>query len=421
MEGNAFEKSDGRTRPHRYAKHCGRVAVGLSGGVDSAVAAALLKKAGYDVVAVHLYCYDEGPYCTANEDRVMAIRVANYLKIPILIWDLRKEYKDKVMRYFFDEYKAGRTPNPDIVCNREIKFGIFLDRALRELKVDYVATGHYARIAKSSEFIVHSKNKDKRQMGSSTNYELRTKAAKPRYLLLRGVDNTKDQSYFLYTLTQKQLEHILFPIGNYRKEEVRKLAKKLKLPNAGRPDSQGICFIGPVPVSKFLREKLPVKKGPVVDINGRIIGEHEGVWFYTEGQRHGFKIFDQDGLPLYVVTKDASTNTLIVGRGKASQVKEFIVEKPHWIGELEGIKTKGKRQKAKSEMMQVRVRIRHLGEIVPAVISQITQSPNYLVTLVTPLRGVAPGQSAVFYGSASSPQAEEVLGGGVIGEIQNQS
>ena len=346
-----------------------RVAVGLSGGVDSAVAAALLKKQGYEVIGVHLFCYDEGPYCTAPEDRKMAVRVAAHLKIPILVWDLHRQYRSKVIRYFFDEYKAGRTPNPDVVCNREIKFGIFMEKALRDLKVDHVATGHYARI----------------------------KEDKDGFHLLRGVDESKDQSYFLYQLSQKQLEQIMFPIGGYTKKEVREIAQELNLPNKTRPDSQGICFIGPVPVAKFLRERLPAKSGPVVDSKGEIIGEHDGVWFFTEGQRHGFRLFKTTGLPLYVIGKDVKKNILTVGRGGEARVRQFEIEKPHWIGKLGDIKN---------------VRIRHLGEILSAKLTGLK------VTLKEPIFGVAPGQSAVFYGSTGSPRvAEEVLGGGVIREV----
>jgi len=386
-----------------------RVAVGISGGVDSAVAAALLKEQGYEVIGVHLYCYDEGPYCTSPEDRKAAVRVAKHLEIPILVWDLRREYKDKVIKYFFAEYKAGRTPNPDVVCNREIKFGLFMEKALRELKVDYVATGHYARVVESSEFIVHSGRKD----DPSTNYELITKAARQRYSLLRGVDESKDQSYFLYTLTQKQLEHILFPIGAYKKSKIRQLARDFKLPNYSRKESMGVCFIGPVPIAKFLRENLPAKVGSVVNSKGEIIGEHDGVWFFTEGQRHGFRIFPAKGwsasggkptgLPLYVIGKNVTTNTIIVGRGEESKVKQFLVENPHWVV----------RQKAKGKRQKVGIRIRHLGEIMPATIlpldSKLLATSNKLLArLAEPTFGVAPGQSAVFY------RGKEVIGGGII-------
>lgn len=344
--------------------------MGISGGVDSAVAAALLKEKGYDVIGVHLYCYDEGPYCTAKEDRVFAVRVAKSLGIPLLVWDLRREYKSKVISYFFAEYKAGRTPNPDVVCNREIKFGLFMEKARKELKVDYVATGHYARIK-------HDKN---------------------GFHLLRGLDESKDQSYFLYNLAQKQLEQILFPIGDYRKSAVREMAKKLKLPNYSRRDSMGICFIGPVPIAKFLRENLPVKLGAVVNTQGENVGEHDGVWFFTEGQRHGFKVFRPTGLPLYVIGKDVPSNTLVVGRGEEARVKEFRIEKPHWISGNYKV----------SELKGLRVRIRHLGELLPA---KILDGKEQRVVLKESVFGVAPGQSAVFYRNA------EVLGGAVIQSI----
>ncbi len=347
-----------------------KVAVGISGGVDSAVAAALLKEQGYEVIGVHLYCYDEGPYCTAKEDRVSAVRVAKSLGIPLLVWDFRKEYKQEVIRYFFEEYKVGRTPNPDVVCNREIKFGIFLEKALKELGMDYIATGHYARIKKDRK----------------------------GFHLLRGVDESKDQSYFLYNLTEKQLEQILFPIGDYRKLEVRRMAKKFELPNYSRRDSMGVCFIGPVPVSKFLRENLPIKMGAVVNTKGETVGEHDGVWFFTEGQRHGFKVFNSTGLPLYVIGKDVPSNTLVVGRGEEAKVKEFKIERPHWININYKVALSS----------GLRVRIRHLGELLPA---KVLAGKKLRVVLKESVFGIAPGQSAVFY------QNEEVLGGAVIDKV----
>ncbi|NIT03585.1 tRNA 2-thiouridine(34) synthase MnmA [Candidatus Saccharibacteria bacterium] len=391
-----------------------RVAIGISGGVDSAVAAALLKRGGYDVVGVHLYCYDEGPWCTAREDREMAVRVAKHLGIPLKVWDLRKEYKSKVIRYFFDEYEKGRTPNPDIVCNREIKFGIFLSKALKELDVDYVATGHYARLRRevpsNKSQVTGETYAGEKSKKADTNNQLTTTA----YRLLTGADRAKDQSYFLYTLTQKQLEHILFPLGNYRKDKVRKLAKELGLPNYNRRDSAGICFIGPIPVAKFLREYLPTKIGTVVNTKGEVIGEHDGVWFFTEGQRHGFQIFKSTGLPFYVVGKHVSENILIVGRGEESKVGEFEIESPHWIGKLEDIPE-----------LRVGVRIRHLGEIMPATAKSLDFKPlvtsrRIFVALKQPTNGMAPGQSAVFYLPAGrQSRYEEVLGGGVIRSIPN--
>lgn len=347
-----------------------KIAVGISGGVDSAVSAALLKKQGYEVIGVHLYCYDDNPACTADEDRASAVRAARHLGISLKVWDLRREYKKWVIDYFFAEYKAGRTPNPDIACNNEIKFGVFLQKAFKELDVSYIATGHYARIERD----------------------------KSGYHLLKGVDEGKDQSYFLYGLTQARLEHILFPIGGLTKAKVRKIAGDLELPNKDRPDSQGICFIGPIDVGEFLREQLPTIKGPVANTKGEVIGEHDGAWFFTEGQRRGFHIF-KPGLPLYVIKKDISINTLVVGRGTDSKVKTFEVGALHWItGEKlkDGQKTK--------------VRIRHLGDVMDARVKY--QDEDILeVALSSATRGVAPGQSAVFY------KGDEVLGGGVIAAI----
>ncbi len=346
-------------------KRKGKVAVGISGGVDSAVSAALLKEEGYDVTGVHLYCWDKGPYCTADKDRIAALKVAKHLGIPFVVWDLRRQYKAKVIDYFFTEYKKGRTPNPDVMCNREIKFGLFMEKALKDLKVDKIATGHYVRI------------KDGK--------------------LLRGIDETKDQSYFLWILISKQIGQILFPIGHMRKRKVRARAKELNLPCAERPDSQGICFVGPVDVAKFLRENLPIDKGPVVNTKGEVIGEHDGVWFYTEGQRRGFRI-SKPTYPLYVIRKDLEGNTLVVGRGKEAEVGEFEVEEVNWITGEKPVRE-----------IKVGVRIRHLGEIMPATIK--SKGEVLKVKLDRPTRGVAPGQSAVFY------KKEEVLGGGVIFKV----
>lgn len=394
-----------------------RVAVALSGGVDSAVAAALLLREGYDVVGAHLVCYDEGPWCTAEADRASAVRVAKHLGLPLKIWDLRKDYNDKVIRYFFDEYKAGRTPNPDIVCNREIKFGIFLDRARKELGADYVATGHYARIERgvreshsarhTAYGILPTADASNKTFGSSTSLA-RRKPLAVSCKLLAGRDTAKDQSYFLYQLPPKSLEYILFPIGNYGKEEVRRMAKEFGLPNFDRPDSQGICFVGPVPASRFLKTRLPVKIGAVVDRRGQVLGEHEGAWFYTEGQRHGFSARPAyrgrggGSSPLYVLGKDVKTNTLIVGEREEARVRRFAVEDPRWISE-----------DYKTEIFNkdLTVRLRHLGPLLPARLKISKEGRRLMVELSEGVAGVAPGQSAVFY------KGEEVLGGGVIAPL----
>ena len=367
-----------------------KVVVAMSGGVDSAVAAALLKEQGYEVVAAHFRLY---PSADSQAAERSVERAAECLNVPFVVWDLRALFRRKVMDYFLEEYRRGRTPIPCAVCNREIKFGFFLEKAIRELGVSKVATGHYARVARATG-------------GRERGHRDRN------HKLLAGRDAARDQSYFLWMLTQTQLSHILFPIGEKTKKEVREKARALGLPCADRPKSQGICFLGFSGVDDFLRERLPIRKGPVTNAGGEAIGEHDGVWFYTEGQRRGFSARG-GGYPLYVIGKDVKTNTLIVGRGRESAVSRFTVENVNWINPAMSNK-----QLATGKLG---VRIRHLGEIMPATIESKDsklgvggQEPT-VVTLAAPTRGVAPGQSAVFY------TGEEVLGGGVIKEIKDQS
>ena len=359
-----------------------RVAVGLSGGVDSAVAAALLVSAGYDVTGVFLECWKE-PGCRTDEDRKDALSVALKLGIPFKVLDFKKEYKQKVVDYFYSEYQEGRTPNPDVMCNKEIKFGLFYDWCLQN-DFDYVATGHYARVRSQ---IKNLKFKIK-------NYEL-----------LRGIDDKKDQSYFLYRLRPEQLPHILFPLGDWTKEEVRAEAKKRGLLVAEKPDSQGICFIGEVDMRQFLRERLPIKKGEVVDTKGQVIGEHDGVWFYTIGQRHGFKISNNlqvtsnkyDIPPMYVISKDVQKNKLVVGFGVETYRSQFEVRDLNWL--ISNVKFLISNK-------NLRIRIRHGGELIPAKLKIVNCKLE--IGLEEPQRGIAPGQSAVFY------NGDIVWGGGII-------
>lgn len=355
-----------------------KVAVGLSGGVDSAVSAALLVQQGFDVTAVFLYCYDSRKTpCTVDEDRAMAVKIADHLGIPIKIIDLRSQYRRSVVEYFFSEYKAGRTPNPDVMCNREIKFGLFYQKAINDWGMDFVATGHYARILNEEGKV-----------------------------LAKGVDQGKDQSYFLYALRKEQLEHILFPIGEYKKEIVRKIAKKFKLPNWERPDSQGICFIGEVNIKKFLAAKLKPKKGAVKSPDGEVIGEHDGVWFYTIGQRHGYKISQKskvksqkaDGKPMYILGKNSERNELIVGYKEDCFSSLIKLENFHWINSIS--------QTILSDLSNLNVRIRHLGELYPCKIFHERSGVRF--ELKKPAFAVAPGQSAVLY------YKDIVLGGGII-------
>lgn len=343
-----------------------RVAVGLSGGVDSAVSAHLLKEQGYDVTGIYMQCWDSREDgCSADEDRVDALKVATHLDIPFKYLNFVDEYKKRVIDYFYSEYQKGRTPNPDVMCNKEIKFGMFLDWAMKK-GFDYVATGHYAGVEESDG----------------------------KYNLLKGLDNSKDQSYFLYLLNQGQLSKTIFPLGEITKTEVRQLAKDRDLHNSDKPDSVGICFIGEVDIKEFLKDKIETKPGMVVNKNGEVIGDHDGIQFYTVGQRHGFRVTTYHAIPLYVIGKNVDKNELIVGYAKEGEVKEFDVNELHWIN-------------AKPEdTFECDVRIRHLGELYPAKITLSDSGAS--VNLENPTFGVAPGQSAVFY------NGRVVLGGGVI-------
>ncbi|MFH0804445.1 MAG: tRNA 2-thiouridine(34) synthase MnmA [Candidatus Zambryskibacteria bacterium] len=320
-----------------------RVFVGLSGGVDSAVSAALLKKDGYDVTGVFIKAWTPSGYpCTWKDDRRSAMKVAAVLDIPFITLDLEKEYKKEVVDYMIAEYKIGRTPNPDVMCNKEIKFGHFLKFALKN-GADFVATGHYART--SSPTLLLSKEKGEGRKNDSIEVAVPPHLAKVRGLgggvLLEGADKNKDQSYFLWTLTQNQLKHILFPIGDLQKAEVRKLAKKFGLPQAERKDSQGVCFLGKVDMKEFLEKNIGAKRGKVLNEKGEEIGEHEGAVLYTIGERHGFTIAKktEKEAPLYVVAKDIKENIITVAnlqikRSSKMLTKEVKLKDTNFIGKI---------------------------------------------------------------------------------------
>lgn len=280
-------------------KNSKKVFVGLSGGVDSSVSALLLKNAGYQVTGVFIKGWQpDWIPCTWKDDRISAMRTAAYLDIPFLTLDLEREYKEKVVNYILDEYKKGRTPNPDMLCNREIKFGKFLTWA-KEMGADYVATGHYAQNIKG---VMHN-----------------------------SVDKDKDQTYFLSQLSDKNLQSILFPIGHLWKKEVRKIAEENKLPVATRKDSQGICFVGDLEMKDFLKRELKPERGNVLDLNGNIIGTHDGAILYTLGERHGFNISNKNTTSQkhYIVSKDISKNILVVSdeESKDENFTKFILLK----------------------------------------------------------------------------------------------
>ncbi|MCI5840078.1 MAG: tRNA 2-thiouridine(34) synthase MnmA [Peptoniphilaceae bacterium] len=267
----------------------GKVVIGMSGGVDSSVAAYLLKEDGYEVIGIFMKNWDdtdENGYCTAEEDYKDAVLVCEQLDIPYYSVNFEKEYYDRVFSYFLDEYKRGRTPNPDVMCNKEIKFKSFLNYAM-DLGADYLATGHYARIEEKNNI---------------------------RYLL-RGVDSNKDQSYFLSQLSPNQLKNVIFPVGELTKNEVRRIANEQNLATAKKKDSTGICFIGERNFKEFLSEYLPAKPGKIVDTEGNIVGKHNGLMYHTIGQRRGLGI-GGDGDAWYVCGKDLNKNELIVCQGK---------------------------------------------------------------------------------------------------------
>ncbi len=271
------------------------VFVGLSGGVDSSVAAYILKKQGYNVVGVYMRTWQpDFVECTWRDEKRDAMRVAAHLDIPFVFLDVSKEYEALVAKKMIREYKAGRTPNPDVLCNRDIKFGVFLKHALRH-GADFIATGHYAHV---------SQEKLKKS----------AKENKIVHVLSRGKDPAKDQAYFLWMLSEMELSHTLFPLGKIKKTGVRKLATKIDLPTATKKDSQGICFIGDINMKDFLMNYIEPEQGEVLNESEEVIGEHDGSFYYTIGERHGFKVFNHapnDG-PLYISSKNSQKNTLTV-------------------------------------------------------------------------------------------------------------
>jgi tRNA-specific 2-thiouridylase len=323
---------------------------------------------------------------------------------------LEKEYKKEVVDYMVAEYKKGRTPNPDVMCNKEIKFGHFLKFALKN-GADFVATGHYAQKAASSQ------QPAARQKIKSS----KTLMLDASYLLLEGADPNKDQSYFLWTLTQKQLKHILFPIGHLQKSEVRKLADKFGLPQATRKDSQGLCFLGKVDMKEFLSRYIPQKRGDVLDMEGKIIGHHNGALFFTIGERHGFTITQKSDkeAPLYVVAKDINNNTITVRSISKFRPLHPVARDPHGPKFADtapqGVIIKDINLIGEIKNKNLLCRIRYRQEKQKCTVSK--QNNKYQINFDKPQMGVSAGQSLVLYDArpnGSSGRRENCLGGGII-------
>lgn len=350
-----------------------RVVIGMSGGVDSSVAALLLKEQGYEVIGVFMKNWDdtdEFGVCTATKDYEDVIRVCNQIGIPYYSVNFEKEYWDKVFTYFLDEYRSGRTPNPDVMCNKEIKFKAFMDYAL-SIGADYVATGHYAQI--------------RRENG--------------KVELLRGVDTNKDQTYFLNQLSAEVLEKVLFPLGHLEKQEVRKIARENDLATASKKDSTGICFIGEKNFKQFLSEYLPAQPGIMQTLQGEIKGKHDGLMYYTIGQRHGLGI-GGEGDPWFVVGKDLKENILFVEQGDSNEYlfsDALIATNLNWINEVSSSFTCTAKFRYRQKDSQVHV--------------TVLENNQVRVDFKGEERAVTPGQAVVFY------QGEVCLGGGIIDQV----
>ncbi len=340
-----------------------RVAVAMSGGVDSSVAAALLKQAGYEVSGIHM-----GLGAGIMSDNLAPLEsTCQLLGVPLYKLDLEKEFKELVIDYFCQEYARGRTPNPCVACNQYVKFGIVLEKAL-EMGADCFATGHYARV----------------------------EAAPGGYKLKKAVDITKDQSYFLYSLGQEQLKHLFLPLGEMTKERVKSIAKELDLPSSGHRDSQDICFIPDNDYRAFVAENVPLRAGEIVDINGKSLGKHGGLALYTVGQRQGLGLSSDE--PLYVLKINAENNKIVVGSREQALHNVLVVRKLSWVS--------GSSPKAPMEIM---AKIRYRA---PEAAAELYPSDDGVeVRFVEPQSAVAPGQAIVFY------QGDEVLGGGIIDAV----
>ncbi|MEH7332764.1 tRNA 2-thiouridine(34) synthase MnmA [Neobacillus drentensis] len=375
MYSKSFRKKRGELKLERKDPKDTRVVVGMSGGVDSSVAALLLKQQGYDVIGIFMKNWDdtdENGVCTATEDYEDVIRVCNQIGIPYYAVNFEKQYWDKVFTYFLEEYKAGRTPNPDVMCNKEIKFKAFLEHAMK-LGADYLATGHYAQV------------------------EYRD----GEYKMLRGLDENKDQTYFLNQLSQEQLSKVMFPIGNLEKARVREIAKEANLATATKKDSTGICFIGERNFKEFLGQYLPAQPGKMETFEGEVKGKHEGLMYHTIGQRHGLGI-GGSGDPWFAIGKDLKRNVLYVGQGFHNDKlysDSIIAANISWVSNRE-----------KPAEFECTAKFRYRQEDNKVTVRPL-EGGRAEVIFHEPIRAVTPGQAAVFY------NGDECLGGGTIDEV----
>ncbi len=351
-----------------------KVAVAMSGGVDSSVAAAMLRQQGYDVIGMMLRLWsqpgmEDSNRCCTPDAMAQARRVAASLDIPFYVIDAKNVFREEVVSYFLEGYARGETPNPCLACNRHVRWDFLLEHALA-MGAEYMATGHYAR---------------------------RQTTDGGRHTLLRAIDLTKDQSYVLHVLSQKQLARALFPVGEYPKLEIREMAKTLNLSVASRPDSQDLCFLAGEDYRTFLQEYLPQAPltGEILTRDGRTLGRHSGLPFYTIGQRKGLGVASPQ--PLYVLEKDVASNTLIVGAAQEMGSRELVAEPVNWTA---GIVPQGP--------FHASVKIRYSTQAVEGLVTPLENGRRACVRFDTPLRDITPGQAAVFY------QGDMVVGGGLI-------
>ena len=394
-----------------------RVLVAMSGGVDSSVAAFLMKKAGYEVIGVFMKNWSDTKNdlgeCTWKDDRRVATKVASGLGIPLITLDFEKQYRKQVIDEMFKLYQRGITPNPDVDCNNKIKFPL-LWKAAKKLKADFIVTGHYARVKR----IVNGKVVNDKKFSKMINNNVKKSGSAiknfsgkggVKYELLRAKDESKDQSYFLYRLNEADLRHSLFPIGEYTKKQVRKIAEKHGFENFARKSTVGICFVGKVNLKQFLQTRIPPKPGKILNPEGKIIGTHDGIYYYTIGQRIGprFGIEIQKTMEKnhqikrwYVASKNLKKNEIVAApEGHKILLRKFLfLKSPHWIN----------KEPNKNDQIKILSRIRQVGELLPSKLLHDKSKKSFKIILNKAITGVSEGQAIVLY------QGKKALGGGVI-------